>query len=67
MKIKTIEEAKKHIGERLYWDEESNRYIITRGAVLDDVYRRQLAFDDTQDYKPLRDYKNLRTTYDEKL
>lgn len=60
MKVTTITEAKKFIGRKLFWDDVSNRYIITRSGILTDIYRKHLEFDDQQDYKVLSDFKNLR-------
>lgn len=62
----TTEELKGMIGKRFYWDDISNRYVIERTGVLDDVYRRQLSFDGRQDYRRISDYKNLRTESDYK-
>lgn len=55
---------KDFVGKRLYWDEESPRWIFIRGGVLDTPYRGQICFDGSGDYYPLSHYKNLRTTYD---
>lgn len=61
MKVDSIAKARPLIGQRLFWEEHSNRYIIERSGILTDVYRRQLEFDDQQDYQPLKHFKNLRT------
>lgn len=62
MIIVNAPQAKKLMHKKMYWDDISNRYIITRGGVLTDVHRNQLEFDHDQNYMPIRHYKNLRTT-----
>ena len=64
MRVDNLAQAKAMIGQRLYWDEFGNRYVFIRSGILTEVFRRQLMFDESFDYKPLRDYRNLRTTYE---
>jgi len=62
MKIKTAREAKEFIGERLYWEDVSPRYIFQRSGILTDVYRGKLDFDERFDYQGINSFSNLRTT-----
>lgn len=62
MKIKSIKDAKNHVGEKLYWDDASRSINLLRSGTLDSVFNNQLSFNGTQDYQSLSFYNNLRTT-----
>ena len=59
IKIKSSMHAKEFMGKRFHWEEHSNRYIFKRSGILTQVHRGQLSFDDSHDYKPPRDFRNL--------
>ncbi len=62
MRITSIKEAKKHIGKRLYWDDNCKSISFLRSGILDEIIRNQLCFNGSQDYQSLNLYSNLRTT-----
>ena len=57
--IKTTADAKKVIGQKLYWDDVSPRYIFLRDGVAEEVWKGHIRFGDG-DYKRIRDLPNLR-------
>jgi hypothetical protein len=61
MKIDRYTKLKTLIGQRLFWDDIGSRYVFERSGVVTSVFRRQVEFDDTQDYKSVSSLKNLRT------
>jgi hypothetical protein len=61
MRITTAAEAKKHIRQRLYWDDISPRYNFLRSGILTDVFKTNLEFDEDQDFKSITSFTNLRT------
>ena len=56
--IKTASVARNHVGEKVYWDDVSARYIFLRSGILTGVFGRQVEVDG--DYKPMKDMTNLR-------
>ncbi len=61
-RIQTIKQANDHIGKTLYWDDHGSKMTIVRFGVLSSIYRRQICFDGSEDYKSINDFSGLRTT-----
>ena len=61
MKVTSAKEAKKLIGQVLYWEETSVRYWILRSGILTDVNGARLEFHDNGDYRLIRDFPKLDT------
>lgn len=59
--IITAQEAKQHIGKRLYWLDKGPKYAMLRSGILTDVYKGQLEFDDTRDFQPIARFSELTT------
>lgn len=56
--VSTATEAKKYIGQTLYWDDASNRYVFLRSGILEEVTGKNLRIDG--DYKYIKDLPGLR-------
>ena len=66
MQIISLKEAKKLIGTRLYWLEQGSHWQRIRSGMLTGVFRKQICFDDNEDYMPLGDFNKLSTTKNER-
>jgi hypothetical protein len=60
MLVTSANQAKSLIGKRLYWSDECSRWSIDRSGILTGVYRNQICFDDSQDYKSIKCFNKLR-------
>jgi hypothetical protein len=59
--IKSIKQAEDNIGKTLYWDD-SNTIFSPLSGTLTAITRRQICFDESEDYMPLNHFYRLRTT-----
>lgn len=57
--IKTVADARKCIGQKLYWDDVGSRYIFLRNGILEEVFRGNVRLD-CGDYKRIKDLPGLR-------
>ena len=56
--IKFASVARDNVGEKVYWDEVSSRYVYLRSGILTDVIGRNVAVDGN--YKLMNDRLNFR-------
>ena len=60
--IKTVADAKKCIGERIYWDDVSSRHVFLRSGILERAIGYNLVIDGDYKYRPdmpgLRNFEN---------
>lgn len=65
MNIRSVQQARGLIGTRMFWNDESERWKFIRSGILTSTYRNHLEFDNSQDFKPIKSLKKLRTTEEE--
>lgn len=56
--IKTVADARACIGQIVYWDDVSSRYIFLRRGILDEVFKGQVSVDG--DFRRIKDRPGLR-------
>lgn len=56
--INCTADARKCIGQKVYWDDVSSRYIFLRHGILEEVFRGQVSIDG--DFRRIKDRPGLR-------